>query len=124
MRLTKGRGTRYTGRKRSVGIEGESRMLQAQTLVDARLYPSQDAVIQDALSSLLDQRPQLRVELAVYRYQTEEISLAKAAHLAGLSFDRMKALLVQRGIRLRLGPADADEARREVAAMGLILAER
>ena len=99
-------------------------MLQAQTLVDAQLYPDQDAVIQDALYSLLDQRPQLRVELAVYRYQIEGISLAKAAHLAGLSFDRMKALLVQRGIRLRLGPADADEARREVAAMEHILAER
>lgn len=99
-------------------------MLQAQTLVDARLYHSQDAVIQDALYSLLDQRPQLRVELAVYRYQTEEVSLAKAAHMAGLSFDRMKALLVQRGVRVRLGPANADEAWREVAAMEHILADR
>lgn len=55
-------------------------MLQLQMLVEARLYPNLDAVIQDALRALLQEKPQLRVELALYRYQTEDISLAKAAH--------------------------------------------
>jgi predicted HTH domain antitoxin len=96
-------------------------MLNEQALVEARLYANRDAVIQDALRSLLHEKPQLRVELAVHRYQTEDISLAKAAHLAGVSFDRMKALLVQRGVQLRLGPADEAEAREEVAAMEQIL---
>jgi predicted HTH domain antitoxin len=99
-------------------------VVEAQALVDARLYPSQEAVIQDALRALLQEKPQLRIELAVYRYQTEDISLAKAAHLAGVSFDRMKDLLVQRGIQPRLGPAEAEEARQEVADMGRILAEQ
>ena len=98
-------------------------MLHPQTLVEAKLYPNQDAVIQDAMRSLLQEKPQLRVELAIHRYQTEEISLAKAAHLASLSFDRMKALLVQRGIQPRLGPADEAEARQEIAAMERILAK-
>jgi len=98
-------------------------MLQPQALVEARLYPNQEAVIQDALRSLIQEKPQLRVELAIHRYQTEEISLAKAAHLAGRSFDRMKALLVQRGIQPRLGPADEAEARQEVATMERILAK-
>ena len=96
-------------------------MLNEQALVEARLYANRDAVIQDALRSLMHEKPQLRIELAVYRYQTEDISLAKAAHLAGISFDRMKALLVQRGVQLRLGPADEAEAREEVAAMEQIL---
>ena len=99
-------------------------MLNEQALVEARLYANRDAVIQDALRSLLHEKPQLRVELAVYRYQTEDISLAKAAHLAGVRFDRMKALLVQRGVQLRLGPADEAEAREEVAAMEQILRDR
>ena len=98
-------------------------MLNEQALVEARLYANRDAVIQDALRSLLHEKPQLRVELAVYRYQTEDISLAKAAHLAGISFDRMKALLGQRGVQLRLGPADEAEAREEVAAMEQILTQ-
>ena len=99
-------------------------MLNEQALVEARLYANRDAVIQDALRSLMHEKPQLRIELAVYRYQTEDISLAKAAHLAGISFDRMKALLVQRGVQLRLGPADEAEAREEIAAMEKILRTR
>jgi predicted HTH domain antitoxin len=96
-------------------------MIQAQTLVDARLYPNQEAVIQDALRSLLAEKPHLRIELAVYRYQTEDISLAKAAYLAGVSFDHMKNLLVQRGVQLRLGPSDEQDARQEVMNMARIL---
>jgi predicted HTH domain antitoxin len=95
-------------------------MLQPQALVNARLYPNRDAVIQDALRSLLHEKPQIRVELAVYRYQTEDISLAKAAHLAGLSFDSFKALLVQSGLQPRLGPADKQDARQEIAALEMI----
>jgi predicted HTH domain antitoxin len=99
-------------------------MLQPQALVNARLYPDQAAVIQDALRSLLHEKPQLRIELALHRYETEDISLAKAAHLAGVSFDSMKALLVQRGVQLRLGSADEAEARQEIAALEQILADR
>ncbi len=48
------------------------------------------------------------------QYQTHEISLAKAAAMAGVSFDRMKAILRQRGIQPRLGPETADEVRQEL----------
>ena len=99
-------------------------MLDEQVLVDAKLYPDRRAVIQDALRALLREKPQLRIEVAVHRYETEDISLARAANLAGVSFDRMKALLVERGIRLRLGPADDREALQEIAEMGRIVAER
>ena len=96
-------------------------MLQVPTLVDARLYPDEAAVVQDALRSLLSEKPQLRIELAIHRYQTQDISLAKAAHLAGVSFDRMKTILVARGIQPRLGPEDEADARAEVAELRRIL---
>ncbi|MBI5653656.1 MAG: UPF0175 family protein [Chloroflexi bacterium] len=99
-------------------------MIHAQTLVDAHLYPNQEAVMADALRALLHDKPQLRIELAIHRYQTEDLSLAQAAHIAGVSFDRMKALLLARNIQLRLGPADADEARKEIAEMERIIARR
>lgn len=98
--------------------------LDPQTLVAARLYSSQEAVIEDALRSLLQEKPQLRIALAVYRYQTEEMSLAKAAHLAGVSFDRMKELLLSRGVQLRLGPMDDAEIAEEVATLERLLAAR
>jgi predicted HTH domain antitoxin len=98
--------------------------LSVKDLVDAKLYPNHEAVMQDALRSLLQERPQLRIELAVHSYQNQEISLAKAAHLARLSFDRMKEILVKRGVQLRLGPHDEREAGKEVESMESILAER
>ena len=96
--------------------------LDPQTLVAARLYSSQEAVIEDALRSLLQEKPQLRVAVAIYRYQTEELSLAKAAHLAGVSFDRMKELLLSRGVQLRLGPMDDAEIAEEVNTLERLLA--
>jgi len=61
-------------------------MLKVQDFVKARLYESEDEVVRDALRHLLRARPDLRIQLAVHRYQTEGLSLAKAASLAGVSW--------------------------------------
>lgn len=92
-------------------------MFQVQDFVKAKLYGSEDAVIQDSLRYMLQARPELRLELAVYWYQTEDISLGKAANLAGVSFEQMKEILRSRGIQLRLGPEIREEALEEVATL-------
>lgn len=92
-------------------------MFQTQDFVKANLYDSEDAVIQDGLRYLLQSRPELRRELAVYWYQAEDISLGKAANLAGVSFEQMKEILRGRGIRLRLGPETQEETLEEVAIL-------
>ncbi len=69
---------------------------------------------------MLPEKPELRIEIAIHRYQTEDISLALAAHLAGISFDRMRESLARRGVPLRLGPASEEDARAEVEAMARI----
>jgi len=97
--------------------------LETKDLVNAGLYESESAAIQDALRLLFQEKPQVRIALAVYRYQTEKISLAKAASMAGVSFDRMKDILVSRGVQLRLGPETLEEAREEVKAMRRIARE-
>jgi predicted HTH domain antitoxin len=91
-------------------------VLHIHDLVEARLYASEEEVIQDALRHLLRARPELRVQLAVHRYQTEPISLAKAASLAGVSWAQMREILLERGIHPRLGPETVEEARKEVQA--------
>lgn len=92
-------------------------MLRALDFVKAGLYDSEEAVIRDSLRYLLQARPELRLELAVHRYQTENISVGKAANLAGVSFEQMKDILRSRGIPLRLGPETREEALEEVAAL-------
>ena len=88
-------------------------MLKAQDFVEARIYVSEEEVIQDALRHLLRGRPDLRVQLAIHQYQTREISLAKA----GTSWAQMKDILLERGIQPRLGPESIQEAQEEVQAL-------
>lgn len=93
------------------------RPTEAKDFVLARLYGSEEEVVQDALRHLLRARPEARVELAVHRYQSEELSLAKAAELAGVSWSQMREILVEKGIPPRLGPETTEQAEGEVQAL-------
>jgi len=92
-------------------------VLKARDFVEARLYNSEEDVIQDGLRHLLRARPELRIQLAIHRYQTENLSLAKAASLAGVSGAQLKDILLEHGIQPRLGPETLDEAEKEVQSL-------
>ncbi len=92
-------------------------MIQARDFVLAKLYESEEDVIADSLHCLLLVRPNMRVELAIYQYQSSDISIGKAANLAGVSFEQMKSILLSRGIVLRLGPETPAEALEEVMTL-------
>ena len=98
--------------------------MRVQDFVEARLYEDEDAVIRDALRHLLRARADLRIQLAIHRYQVEEISLARAASLAGVSWAQMKDILVEHGIQPRLGPETMAEAKEEVKALRDYFEER
>jgi len=91
--------------------------IQLQDLVNAGVYPDADTAVQEALSVLWRQRPQVRIDVAVHHYRTEEISIAKAAALAGVTFDRMKEILIEQGVPLRLGPETLEEAQAELTSL-------
>ena len=63
---------------------------------------------------LWQERPLLRLDWAVYQYRTQQISLARGAALAGVSFDRFKEILIKRGVHPKLGPESLDEAKHEL----------
>jgi predicted HTH domain antitoxin len=91
--------------------------MQAQDLVKAGLYDNEDEVNRDGLRHLLRARPDLRVKVAIHRYQTEEMSLAKAASLAGVSWEAMREMLLEQGIQPRLGPESVEEVAEEVQVL-------
>jgi len=92
-------------------------MLEAKDFVKANLYDDEEAVIQDALRHLLRGRPDLRIRLAVFRYQHEALSLAKAAEIAGVSWAQMRDVLLEQGIDPALGPATLEDAQAEVTQL-------
>jgi predicted HTH domain antitoxin len=101
----------------TINVIKDNLMLKIQDLVNARLYQNDQAVIQDALRHLCRARPELRIQVAVYRYQTEEISLAKAASLAGVSWAQMKDILKEKGVSPRLGVSTLTEAMEDIQAL-------
>jgi predicted HTH domain antitoxin len=88
--------------------------IDVQALVDAGVYPDVETAVQEALRILWQERPNIRIDVAVHRYRMEGLSIARAAALAGVCFDRMKEILVERGVPLRLGPETLEEARAEL----------
>jgi len=93
------------------------RLVSIKDLINAKVYDSEQAVLEDALRHLLRARPDLRLRVAIYRYQHDEISLAKAAHLAGVSWQQMRDILLEQGVPVRLGPDSLAEAEAEVATL-------
>lgn len=92
-------------------------MVGVQDFVEARLYGNEEEVIRDALRHLLRDRSDLRIQLAIYHYEKEDISLAKAASLAGVSWAQMKDILLERGIQPRLGPDTLKEVEMEAQVL-------
>ena len=92
-------------------------MITPYALVEAGIYPDEQTVIREAIRALWQERPQVKIEWAIHQYQTQGISLAKAAALANVCFDRMKEVLLQRGIQPRLGAEKLNEARQELEAL-------
>ena len=93
-------------------------------LVKIGNYQTEEQVIQDAISHLLKAHPEYRIQLAFHLYQHEEISVGKAAEIAGVSFERMKRLLLDHGIQPRLGPQTVAQAQKEAKTLRRYLNER
>ena len=91
--------------------------IDVQALVEAGVYPDVETAVQEALRILWQERPNIRIDVAVHRYRMEGLSIARAAALAGVCFDRMKEILAERGVSLRLGPETLEEARAELGAL-------
>ncbi|MBI3946025.1 MAG: UPF0175 family protein [Armatimonadetes bacterium] len=92
-------------------------MLRVEDSVAAGLYDSPGDVIRDALRSLTQMHPEYRIEIAVARYRAGDLSVARAAQLAGVSALQMMEILHTRGVVAEAGPADMADAREEVEAL-------
>jgi predicted HTH domain antitoxin len=99
-------------------------MIAVEDFVHSGIFKSGEEVIRDALRHLTQAHPEYRTRLALYQYQKREISVGKAAELAGVSFEQMKEILIQRGIRSGLGPETIEEVKEEYKALENYLNEQ
>jgi predicted HTH domain antitoxin len=82
--------------------------------VDAGIFENKSDAIRHALRDYFEAHEDARLAAAVHLYDNDEISLGKAARLAGVSRFDMPALLREHGIDVKLGPEDMVDAQREI----------
>ena len=72
--------------------------LEVNALVKAGIFRSKTEVVKEALRLLFATRPQLSVEAAVQLYREGEVTLGRAAEIAGITRWEFETLLADRGI--------------------------
>jgi len=71
---------------------------QIDALVRAGYYSSTSEVVKDALRLLFETKKELKTASAVELYKSGEISLGKAAEIAGVTVVEFKEILASRGV--------------------------
>lgn len=71
-------------------------------LIERGIFKDEESLKASAYRSLLTLRPELKVEMALSLYEREEISLGRAAEIAGLSREEFKEIMASRGIERQI----------------------
>jgi len=71
---------------------------EVESLVRTGLYKNRDEVISDAIRNLLLNNKPLRLELAINLFRSDEVSLGRAAEIAGMDRWRFQDILFERQI--------------------------
>jgi predicted HTH domain antitoxin len=61
-------------------------------------FGSEEEFLEEAFRALLKEKPELRIELAIERYKSGDVSLNRAIDIAGSSPEEFKEILAERGI--------------------------
>ncbi len=77
---------------------------EIEALIKAGYYASKSEAIKDAFRTLLDAKPALKLTSAIELYKAGEVSLSRAAEIAGINIEDFKQLLSNKGIRREIKP--------------------
>jgi predicted HTH domain antitoxin len=88
--------------------------LELSALVKAGIFRNKTEAIKEALRLLFVIRPQLSVEAAIQLYKEEEVTLGRAAEMAGITRWEFETLLADRGIERSVTCDPAEDLDRQV----------
>ncbi|MDY6788589.1 MAG: UPF0175 family protein [Candidatus Nanohaloarchaea archaeon] len=83
-------------------------------VVNAGYYSNKSEVVRDAIRVLFENRAELRLAAAIELYKEEEVTLSKAAEIAGLNIFEFKEVLKDRGIKIRSSGGKKEELERGI----------
>ncbi|MEA1998005.1 MAG: UPF0175 family protein [Euryarchaeota archaeon] len=88
--------------------------MELKAIPDTEYYRDIPEFLEDAVKTLMDVRRDLRIAIACTLYEKGKVSLGRAMEIVDVDIERMKAILVERGIRLRRGAETVEEMEEEL----------
>ena len=85
---------------------------EIDSLVGIGHYETEGGVIADAVRALLEKKPELRREIAIYLYKNGEVSLWKASAIARMNLEEFKEVLSRRGIKIKVSGTKEESDKR------------
>jgi predicted HTH domain antitoxin len=76
---------------------------QVDALIKVGYYSDREEFVEDAIRAFFELRKEMRIVAVVELYKREEISISKAAELAGLNIEEMKRVLADKGVVIKRG---------------------
>ena len=93
---------------------------KVDAIIAAGYYKSRSEVLKDALRSLFEIKPYLNISSSVVLYKKGEVTLGKAAELAGISTIEFKDVLKDRGIKIKLPMESKKEIDKQVMEISVV----
>lgn len=82
---------------------------QLAATVRAGLYRNEDEALQEAISTWLAIKPQIRLEAAIELLREDEVTLDRAAEIAGINRWLFQDVLAQRGVKIVIEASSQEE---------------
>lgn len=90
---------------------------EIEAVIKAGYYSSKSEVVKDALRLLFETRKELKIASAVELYKNGEVSLGKAAEIAGVTIVEFKDLLASRDIYMELEVESTEEMDEKIRSL-------
>ena len=88
--------------------------LELNALVKAGVFRNRTEAVKEALRLLFASRPQLNVEAAIQLYREGQVTLGRAAEIAGITRWEFETLLMDRSIARSVTSDPTEELERQV----------
>lgn len=82
-------------------------------VVEAGYYSNKSEVVRDAIRVLFETRSELRQASAIELYKKGDVTLSRAAEIAGMNMFELKEILKDRGIKIRSPGGSKEELEEE-----------
>ena len=88
--------------------------LELDALVKAGIFRSKSEVVEEALRLLFATRPQLRTEAAIQLLKDGQVTLARAAEIAGVTRWEFEEILADHGLQREVTSDSAEDLERQM----------